>query len=320
MNGVRCAILHVSPQLGVLVSRESSTLLIVNPAAKHGTTERLLPVIEKLLQNVSHDTVITTGAGHATDIARHAADRELVVAVGGDGTAHEVLNGLMQIPAEDRPALGLLPTGSGNDTRRTLGIPEDLTTASLVIGSGELRSFDVGVCNGAYFNNSFAAGLDAKVTAKAVEYKVTKKRSGLWLYLTALLHVLFNELDSFDLEISFDGEPPSHHDTLIVAVTNGPTYGGGFFITPDAVADDGRFDVCMIDPLSLPEALMRLPFVVTGKHTKMRPVHMSRHTSLVIEASCPVPAQIDGEVLLESRYEISIMPGAIRCMVPRRTA
>ncbi len=102
-------------------------------------------------------------------------------------------------------------------------------------------------------------------------------------------------------------------------MTIGPTYGGGFFITPDAVPDDGLFDVCMIDPLSLPEALVRLPFVVVGKHTKMKPVHMSR--ALLASSSSAtrrLPAQIDGEVLLETRYEISILPGAIECIVPRR--
>ncbi len=295
-----------------------TTLLIVNPEARHGETARLVPVIEQLLLNLPHDTVTTEHVGHACAIARErGADYDLVVAAGGDGTVHEVLNGLMALDPSVRPALGVLPTGSGNDTRRTLGIPTDLTQAALVLATGERRRFDVGLCNGSYFNNSFAAGLDAKVTAKAVEYKVTKNRSGLWLYLSALLHVLFSELDSFRMRIAFDGRPAQDHDTLIIAVTQGPTYGGGFLITPDAVADDGLFDVCMIDPLSLPEALVRLPAVVLGKHTRMKPVHMSRCASLIIESDGPVPAQIDGEVLLENRYEISMLPGAIECVVPR---
>lgn len=291
-------------------------LLLINPAARHGETAALVPAIESLLAGMAHDTIVTESPGHATRLAADASRYGLVVAAGGDGTVHEVLNGLMSIPAESRPALGLIPTGSGNDTRRTLGIPDDLTRAALVLGTGTRRRFDVGLCNGVHFNNSFAAGLDAKVTAKAVEYKVTKGRDGLWLYLTALLNVLFNDLGSFKLSISFDGQPPEEHDTLIVAVTNGPTYGGGFFITPDAIADDGLFDVCMIDPLSLPEALCRLPFVIAGKHTRMRPVHMRRHASLVIESPTPLPAQIDGEVLLESRYEITMLPAAIECVVP----
>ncbi len=292
-------------------------LLIVNPAARHGETAKLIPVIDQQLAALPHDTVVSQRIGHATELAAAAADYDVVVAVGGDGTVHEVLNGLMSIDAERRPALGLIPTGSGNDTRRTLGIPEDVTRAALVLGTGCRKRFDVGLCNGAYFNNSFAAGLDAKVTAKAVEYKVTKRRDGLWLYLTALLHVLFNELEGFKLDVAFDGGQATVMDTLIIAVTQGPTYGGGFRITPDAVADDGLFEICMIDPLTLTQALMRLPFVILGKHTRMKVVHMSRHSSVVIDSPVPLPAQIDGEVLLESHYEISMLPSAIECVVPR---
>ena len=98
-----------------------------------------------------------------------------------------------------------ITTGSGNDTRRTLGIPDDISEAALVLAAGTRRRFDLGVCNGVYFNNSFAAGLDARVTAKAVEYKTTKKRSGLWLYLTALMHVLFHELRGEQVRIALDG-------------------------------------------------------------------------------------------------------------------
>lgn len=294
-------------------------LIIANPQARHGEAEALAPVIETLLANLAHDTVETTAPGHATELAAAAIDYDVVVASGGDGTVHEVLNGLMRIPPEQRPALAVLPTGSGNDTCRTLGIPFDLAEATLLLGTGERRRYDVGVCNGVYFNNSFAAGLDAKVTAKAVEYKITKGRSGLWLYLTALLHVLFKDIDAFRVDVAFDGAAPVSYDTLIVAITNGATYGGGFKITPDADPADGLFDVCMIDPLGLGEALWRLPFVIVGKHTKMSVVHMSHHAAAVIESAVPLPAQIDGEVLLERRYEVSMMPGAIECIVPRRS-
>jgi YegS/Rv2252/BmrU family lipid kinase len=291
-------------------------LIIANPQAKHGEAERLGPVIEALLGSVPHETVWTNAPGHATEIAAGAAGYGVVVASGGDGTVHEVLNGLMRIDADQRPALAILPTGSGNDTCRTLGVPFDLSAAAALLSTGGLRRYDVGVCNGTYFNNSFAAGLDAKVTAKAVEYKVTKRRSGLWLYLTALLHVLFKDLGAFRLDVAFDGAPATPFDTLIVAITNGPTYGGGFKITPDSDPSDGVFDVCMIDPLSLGEALWRLPFVIMGKHTRMSVVHMSRHTSATIDSPVPLPAQIDGEVLFERRYEVTMLPGAIECVVP----
>jgi diacylglycerol kinase (ATP) len=293
-------------------------LIIVNPQAKHGEAERLGPVVEALLANLPHDTLYTSAPGDATGIAAGAAGYEVVVASGGDGTVHEVLNGLMRIESDRRPALAVLPTGSGNDTCRTLGVPFDLSEAAALLSTGRRRRYDVGRCNDLYFNNSFAAGLDAKVTAKAVEYKVTKRRSGLWLYLTALLHVLFKDLGAFELDIAFDGAAPSPCETLIVAITNGPTYGGGFKITPDADATDGLFDVCMIDPLGLGEALWRLPFVIMGKHTRMPVVHMSRHTSAIIDSAIPLPAQIDGEVLFERHYEVGMLPGAIECIVPAK--
>jgi len=293
------------------------TLLIVNPAAKHGETGTLIPAIERLLQDLPHDTVLTERIGHAGELAASADGYDTIVAVGGDGTVHEVLNGIMARPANARPVLGVIPTGSGNDTRRTLGVPSDLTDAAMTLAQGGRRRFDVGTCNDLYFNNSFAAGLDARVTAKAVEYKATTKRSGLWLYLTALMHVLFHELYPHRVRVSWDGAPAVDVEMLALVVTNGPTYGGGFFITPDADPADGLFDVCVIAPLSLPGALIRLPFVIIGKHTKMKPVSMSRHSSVVIESVDLLPAQIDGEVLLGRRYEISILPGAVECIVPR---
>lgn len=294
----------------------SRMLLIVNPEARHGETGPLVPVIEQLLQSAEYDLTLTTHMGHAAELAREAQGYDLLVAVGGDGTVHEVLNGIMARPEGDRPALGLIPTGSGNDTRRTLGVPEDIAEATLALISGRRRRFDIGRCNGTYFNNSFAAGLDARVTAKAVEYKATTRRAGLWLYFTALIHVLFNELYPHRVRLRWDDESDEQAEVLIVAATIGATYGGGFRITPDAVPDDGLLEVCLIDPLSLPQALVRLPFVVLGKHTGMKVVRMSRHRSVVIESDEPMPAQIDGEVMVGNRFEVEVLPLAIECVVP----
>lgn len=294
----------------------SRMLLIVNPEARHGETGPLVPVIEQLLQSAEFDLTLTAYMGHAAEIARDAQGYDVLVAVGGDGTVHEVLNGIMARPEGDRPALGLIPTGSGNDTRRTVGVPEDIAEATLALISGRRRRFDIGRCNDMYFNNSFAAGLDARVTAKAVEYKATTRRAGLWLYFTALVHVLLNELYPHHVRISWDGAEPVEDDVLALATTIGSTYGGGFRITPDALPDDGLLEVCLIDPLSLPQALVRLPFVVVGKHTGMKVVRMSRHRSVVIESDEPIPAQIDGEVMVGNRFEVEVLPLAIEYVVP----
>lgn len=230
----------------------SRMLLIVNPEARHGETGPLVPVIEQLLQSAEFDLTLTAYMGHAAEIARDAQGYDVLVAVGGDGTVHEVLNGIMARPEGDRPALGLIPTGSGNDTRRTVGVPEDIAEATLALISGRRRRFDIGRCNDMYFNNSFAAGLDARVTAKAVEYKATTRRAGLWLYFTALVHVLLNELYPHHVRISWDGAEPVEDDVLALATTIGPTYGGGFRITPDALPDDGLLEVLPDRPALAP--------------------------------------------------------------------
>lgn len=292
-------------------------LLIVNPEARHGRTRALVPAIKRLLKAVPHDLQLTTRPGEAAHIARTARGFDVIVAVGGDGTVHEVLNGLMSHPPGERPALGIIPTGSGNDTCRTLGIPVDLTDAVLTLTSGRCRRLDVGICNDAYFSNSFSAGLDARVTAKAVEYKTTTRRTGLWLYFSALIHVLLHELESYHLRVMLDAERCDEMDALLVAATIGPTYGGGFRNTPDADPDDGLLEICVIDQLTLPQALVRLPFVILGKHTRMRVVHMARQQRLKIESDVPMPAQIDGEVLVGQRFDIGVAARAVEYIVPK---
>ena len=143
--------------------------------------------------------------------------------------------------------------------------------------------------------------------------------SGLALYLRALIYVLRNEYHAHHVVVGFNDETPFETDALIVAITNGPTYGGGFKITPDSVPDDGLLDVCRIDMMPKAEAFMRLPFVVLGKHTKMRPVHMRQAKRITVVAEAPFEGQIDGEVMLESAYDIRIEPAALTVIVPSDT-
>jgi YegS/Rv2252/BmrU family lipid kinase len=295
-------------------------LLIVNPAAKHGETAKLLPRLERLAAPDIADLKIVLSAGprHALDIAKTAAGFDAVIAVGGDGTAHEVLNGLMEHAADSRPLYGIVPTGSGNDYAHTLGMSDDPPTALLQLASAGQREVDLGRCNGVWFGESVAVGLDARVTAKAVELKTTTRLSGLALYLRALMYVLSKEYYGHEVTVQFDDNPPFATEMLILAATNGPTYGGGFRITPDSVVDDGLLDICRIDTMPKPEAFMRLPFVIAGKHTRMRPVHMTRARRVRIAAEKPVEGQIDGEVMLERSYDIEVVPKALRVLAPDR--
>lgn len=291
--------------------------MIVNPASNHGEAESMIPVATDLLENLfPHEMVVTEAPSHAASLAAGAEGFDTVLAMGGDGTVHEVLNGLMQHPQDSRPALSVLPVGSGNDYCRTLGISFDLARAVMQVASGVHKTVDVGTCNDRFFANTLAIGLDAQVTAKAVEMKVTTGRTGLPLYLSALMHVLFKEFRTYQVQIAYDGAPPQDVDMTLAAFTHGPTYGGGFHITPDAVGDDGLMDMCLLDKIPLWQTFWRVPFLVPGKHTWMKPVTMSRHEHVRVTAERPVPGQIDGEVLLERVYDIGVQPAALTVIVP----
>lgn len=298
----------------------SRVLAIVNPQARHGETAALLPALEQLLGAVPHETVVTAAPGDGKRIAAEARGFDVVAAVGGDGTAHEVLNGLMSRPAEDRPVLALVPTGSGDDYARTLGIPRDLAAAVRAIGTGIKRTVDVGVCNDVFFANSVSMGFDAKVTARAVEMKLSTGRSGLPLYLSAMLDVMLHDFTSHRVSLGFDDEQPRDVEMTLLAVTNGPTYGGGFRIVPAAVPDDGLLAACLIDALPLRGALWRFPFVIVGRHGWMRQVHFSRHRRIRVVSDVPLPGQIDGEVMLAETYDLRVLPRALEVIVPRSGA
>ncbi len=293
-------------------------LAIVNPAAKHGATGRQLPAIKELL-GAGQDVEILASdrPEHAREIAASAEGFDTILAVGGDGTVHEVLNGLMARDQSARPALGVIPTGSGNDYARTLGVSFDLSTAVRQVMSGVAERVDIGIVNDVYFANSAAIGLDARVTAKAVDMKVSTGWSGLPLYLRSLFYVLFNQFYSHPVTLQFDDEDPHERTLLLIAMTNGPTYGGGFFITPTAVRDDGLLDVCVFDEVTLFGALWRLPFVIVGRHEGMRPVHMSRHARVRLWSERPIEGQIDGEVTLSTHYDVRVLPQALTVIVPR---
>jgi diacylglycerol kinase family enzyme len=177
----------------------------------------------------------------------------------------------------------------------------------------------LGQCNGIWFGESVSVGLDARVTAKAVELKISTGLSGLPLYVRALLFVLNRQYHGHHVTLQYDEDEPFQTDLLMIAATNGPTYGGGFRITPDSVYDDGLLDTCRIDMLSRAEAYARLPWVVVGRHTHMKPVHMKRSRRVTIVSDAPVEGQVDGEVLLASSYDIQVAPAAMRAIVPAET-
>jgi len=298
------------------------TLLILNPASGRGLGKKLRPRIERALTGagIAFDLVETKGPGHAVALARDAADAGVgrVLCGGGDGTVHEVANGLLQgLPAADgatRPALGVIPIGTGNDFAKLIGVfklpPE--TAAQRMAGASE-RLFDVGRVIGEYFANSLGIGFDAEVVRQAD--KLTQLR-GLAVYVVAV-YKTFVTFRAPVLEV----ESAAHRETgamMMLECSIGVSAGGGFYLTPQADPRDGLLDVCLIRKVGLLKFLRYVPRVLSGKHTDLAEVAMLKTASLKIRSpEGPLLLHLDGELRApEGReIEVTLAPRRLRVLV-----
>jgi YegS/Rv2252/BmrU family lipid kinase len=286
-------------------------LAIVNPMSKSGKTEMLLADIKTKLSNLDVTYQETTHPQHAIDLAAGAMDYDAVIAIGGDGTIHEIVNGLMRIDETARPALAVIPCGSGNDTCRMIGSPLTIDEAIEVIKTGGRKTFDLGLCNETYFVNSFSIGIDAHTVARTRDLKEKTGRSGMLLYGQALLGIILRNMMQTSIEITVH-ETTENREVLLLAFTNGQTYGGGFRINPLAQPDDGTLTMTRIDSMSRSRVLSCIPSL-------LRATHLSRHevwTQEVTHITCAsadgqsLIAQIDGELIKGRIFRIEVRPHA----------
>jgi YegS/Rv2252/BmrU family lipid kinase len=293
----------------------------MNPHSARGYTLARLPDIIKNLQqlNVEFDLAQTRGPGHATELARQAAVEgyERLVAVGGDGTLHEVANGLLRSGRETTTSLGIIPSGSGNDFAGSLGIPRDPVAASDRLKNGSPRLVDAGLVttDGAsrFFINNVGLGLDAEVTIASTR---VRRLRGLPLYLWSALPVIAFGRWPYLLRFSMNGNQYQQVVTLLT-VANGTRVGGGFYLTPQAQVDDGLFDICYAAGLSKLETLRLLPRAIKGTHLDHPAVTTARSESIEIVAEGGVPAYVDGEVLCVNgrRFMLKVLPAALQVWV-----
>ena len=261
--------------------------------------------------------VETTGRGDAIRLAEDAvrAGWPAVLAMGGDGTVHEVANGLLRASDAEgaaAAALGVMPVGSGNDFALIAGIPRDPVDAARRIASGAERRVDVGRVGERWFTNGIGAGLDARV---AVEANRNRRFRGIGIYLWALARVLRTFRPPVIRVETDDGEVIERPLTL-VSVGNGGRHGGGFWLCPDAAIDDGLLDVCVCDGVGKLELLRILPKTLRGTHVGESCVHMRRVRHVHITSDSLLPVHADGEILAEDAHEldISLHPGRLRLL------
>lgn len=289
-------------------------MLILNPVAGRGRARKkesdALEALERA--RIPFELLETEAPGHATELARtaHREGADLIIAAGGDGTVHEVAQGVWGTDA----VLGVIPLGSGNDFAISHGLPRDVDAAVEVLRDGPVRATDVGRFGDTAYFNTMGIGFNAEVSAQS---RRLKRLRGIPLYLTAVLRS-FTSHRSVVMEI----ETPEfrwERLTYLVTIAIGVCEGGGFHLTPDALTDDGLFDVCLVEHLSIPAALRILPRALKGRHTGHEKVTMLRVPNIRITAPHDIWVHADGQIYDTGRDTLvcTCEQGALSVRLPR---
>ena len=293
-------------------------LIIVNPTAGRGAARSAVPRVQEMLSDlgISYDLAYTERPWHAAELARQAAASgyQVVVALGGDGTSNEVLNGLIeaQEAGEGDAAMGVLCVGTGNDFAYGAGIPLDLEAGCAVLARGRTRTIDVGHARGLrYFGNGVGIGFDAVVNVQAARY--TRLR-GFAVYLIAVLRTLLFYYRAPLTRIELD-DGTIEQPTLMVSVMNGRRMGGGFLMAPHSAPDDGLFDLCIAAKMNQLQMLSFVPRFMRGTQVGRPRITMarSRRVRVTIVGGTQV-VHADGETLCmdADQLEFEVLPARLR--------
>ena len=258
---------------------------------------------------------LTQYAGHATKLTQQAImdGWPIIVAAGGDGTIHEVINGFMLAAEENYAAtLGIIPLGTANDLADVLQLPRDTAAACQRIAAGNTRVIDIGTVNGRFFANNSAVGLEPVVT---INHEQMRRLKGNLRYMLAALKSIV-EAKPWQMRLIWDDGTYEGPVTL-VSVGNSHRTGGLFYMTPRAVLDDGLLDFVFAVGLTRWQLLTLLPKTLKGTHIDHPLVTYLQTSSLAITSSPCTPIQADGEVIDRgaSKISYSILPNRLRIIV-----
>ena len=296
--------------------------IIVNPTSGRGTAEEAVPDLERFLRerNMDFDLVLTERPEHAGELAKQAAldGFDVVVVAGGDGTANEVLNGLMlaKQAGADGVAMGVIAIGRGNDFAFGVNVPPGLEDGFRVLEEDFRTNMDVGLVTGGlypegrYFGNGVGIGFDAVVGFEAL--KMTRLQ-GFLSYIVAAVKTIFLYYQAPLVRIEFDGQTMDKY-TLMVSIMNGRRMGGGFMMAPDADIDDGLLDLCIAEQVSKARIFALIPRFMAGTQASQPSIQTGRTRSIVVTAlEGSLPAHADGETLCTEgqQLKMEILPRQI---------
>jgi YegS/Rv2252/BmrU family lipid kinase len=307
------------------------TLVVVNPVSAGGRTRHRWPQIREALRgaHIDHTAHLTVAPGDATTVTREAILHQgirRVVAVGGDGTLNEVVNGCFDERGDrlgESLEVGVIPSGSGADFRRTLGMPHDPDAAARLLAGGATRQVDIGRITFAdgstrHFVNVADCGIGGEVAARV--NRSHHKGEGL-LGTAVFLRISLATLLTYrnrEVTLNLDGEE-IHRRVQQVVVANGRYFGGGMHIAPGAEPDDGLFDVVIVRALSKAASLAAVPRLYRGTHLTLVAVEVRRARSIQIAVSRGEPPtlfDLDGEQVGSAPASIVVLPRALRIVAP----
>ena len=296
---------------------KSRYFFIVNLIAGQGRCKELFPRIKVELdrRRVDYDLHFTNEPMEAIDVAKMGIDAGFshIVAMGGDGTVNEVVNGLLGSDA----TLAVIPAGTGNDFIRMLGIPSNPMQAIDIVLNGVPRTIDLGrIDKDRCFINGLGIGLDAQV---ARDVLAMQRLRGAPAYLTAAFKEIFH-FDAFPVTLTMSTEQLDL-TCLSVGIANGIFAGGGFRLAPRADISDGLIDISAVGDYPKVERLFRLPRVRAGKHTGWRKTTYRQEREVTISSPKKLMAHVDGELyrLPADTFTVKAVPQALRVLVPAQT-
>ena len=295
--------------------------IILNPMADMHNAWRVANDLRPVVSDYgSADWSGTVYPTHATALAKQAGEQgyDMVVAMGGDGTVHEIVNGLMQVPEATRPILGVVPVGSGNDFAHAINVPmrSDLALAHAL--NGKPSAIDVGLMTDEhgrreYFDNTLGIGFDAVVTIRSHKLPVLR---GFLMYLTAVLQTIILNHDPALMKMEIDGRSWEQQNLMLV-MCNGPREGGGFLVAPDAKPDDGILHYAMIEKCSRLTMFRIVPEVMKGTHGRFKQVTLGSCLKMSVSADRPMYIHADGEIYTGfgsnlRKLTLEVLPGALK--------
>lgn len=279
---------------------QSKVKIILNPMADMGNAWRVARDLRSITeQHGGVDWAGTVYPGHAIELAQQAGIHhyDKVIAMGGDGTVHEVVNGLMKVREKVRPVLGVVPAGSGNDFSHAIGVSTNPTEALRRALDGEPSAVDLGVMTDErgkkeYFDNTLGVGFDTVVTIRSHKLPLLR---GFLIYLTAVIQTIILNHDSMTMQIETEDKKWEQRN-LLLTMCNGPREGGGFMLAPEAKVDDGILHYAMIKHVSRPMMFRLLPEVMKGTHGRFKDVTMGTCKRMSVTSDRPMYIHTDGEI------------------------